>query len=85
VAELSASFESLQVYCNNLHEKVHVLYARLHPDVPPDGAAIGVGPLRTSNEGPDGEMDLFRPPRSMNLADERSPTAGNGATKNEEY
>jgi chromosome segregation ATPase len=27
VAELSASLESLQVYCNTLHEEVHVLYA----------------------------------------------------------
>jgi hypothetical protein len=84
VAELSASLESLQVYCNTLHEEVHVLYARLHLDVPPDIAAMGAGPSRTANEGPDGELDLFRPPPSMNLADERSPTAGNGATKEEE-
>jgi hypothetical protein len=83
VAELSASLESLQVYCNTLHE-VHVLYARLHPDVPSDVAAMGAGPLGTTNEGPDGELDLFRPPPSMNLADERSPAAGNGATKDEE-
>jgi chromosome segregation ATPase len=26
VAELSASLENLQAYCNNLHEEVHVLY-----------------------------------------------------------
>ena len=84
VVELSASLESLQVYCNTLHEEVHVLYARLHPDVPPDVAAIGPGPSGTANEGPDGELDLFRPPPSMNLADERSPAAGNGATKDEE-
>jgi hypothetical protein len=84
VAELSASLESLQVYCNTLHEEVHVLYARLHPDVPSDIAAMGAGPLGTANEGPDGELDLFRPPPSMNLADERSPAAGNGATKDEE-
>jgi hypothetical protein len=83
VAELSASLESLQVYCNTLHEEVHVLYARLHPDVPPNVAAMGVGPSRTTNEGPDGELDLFRPPPSMNLADERSHAAGNGATKDE--
>jgi hypothetical protein len=84
VAELSASLESLQVYCNTLHEEVHVLYARLHLDVPQDVAAIGAGPSRTANEGPDGELNLFRPPPSVNLADERSPTAGNGATKDEE-
>jgi hypothetical protein len=84
VAELSASLESLQVYCNTLHEEVHVLYARLHPDVPPDVAAMGAGPSGIANEGPDGELNLFRPPPSMNLADERSPAAGNGATKDEE-
>jgi hypothetical protein len=61
VAELSASLESLQVYCNTLHEEVHVLYARLHPDVPLDVAAMGAGPLGTANEGPGGELDLFGP------------------------
>jgi hypothetical protein len=81
VAELSASLESLQVYCNTLHENVHVLYARLHPDVPQDVAAMGAGPSGTANEGPNGELDLFRLPPSMNHADERSPAAGNGATK----
>jgi hypothetical protein len=84
VAELSASLENLQAYCNTLHEEVHVLYDRLHPDVPPDVAAMGAGPSGTANEGPDGELDLFRPPPSMNLADERSPAADNGATKDEE-
>jgi chromosome segregation ATPase len=34
VTELSAALDNLQVYCNTLHEEVHVLYARLHPDVP---------------------------------------------------
>jgi hypothetical protein len=84
VAELSASLENLQAYCNTLHEEVHVLYERLHPDVPPDVAAMGAGPSGTTNEEPDGELDLFRPPPSMNLADEWSPAAGNGATKDEE-
>jgi hypothetical protein len=83
VVELSASLESLEVYCNTLHEEVHVLYARLHPDVPSDVTAMGAEPSGTSNEGPDGVLDLFRPPPSMNLADERSPAAGNGATKDE--
>jgi hypothetical protein len=41
VTEHSAALDSLQVYCNTLHEEVHVLYARLHPDVPSDTAAIG--------------------------------------------
>jgi hypothetical protein len=44
VTELSAAFDSLQVYCNTLHEEVHVLYARLHPNVPSDTAAMGAGP-----------------------------------------
>ena len=63
---------------------MHVLYERLRPDVPPDVAAMGARPSGTANEEPDGELDLFRPPPSMNLADERSPAAGNGATKDEE-
>ena len=84
VPELSAALDSLQVYCNTLHEEVHVLYARLHQDVPSDVAAMGAGPSGTTNEGPDEELDLFRPPPSMNLADERSPAVGNGATKDEE-
>jgi hypothetical protein len=29
VAELRASLENLQAYCNTLHEEVHVLYDRL--------------------------------------------------------
>jgi hypothetical protein len=81
VAELSAALDSLQVYCNTLHEEVHVLYARLHPDVPADPVAMGAGPSGTVGEEPDGELDLFRPPPSMNLADDRSPTAGNEETK----
>jgi hypothetical protein len=84
VTELSATLDSLHVYCNTLHEEVHVLYARLHPDVPPDAAAMGAGPSGTANEGLDEELDLFKPPPSMNLADERSPAAGHGATKDDE-
>jgi hypothetical protein len=40
---------------------MYCIYARLHPDVPPDVAAMGAGPSGTANEGPDGELDLFRP------------------------
>jgi hypothetical protein len=50
----------------------------VHSDV----AATTAGPLGTANEGPDEELDLFRPPPSMNLADEWTPAAGNEATKN---
>jgi uncharacterized coiled-coil protein SlyX len=49
VVELSAALDSLQVYCNTLHEKVHVLYARLHSNVPSDAAAMGAGPSGTTN------------------------------------
>jgi hypothetical protein len=84
VAELSVALDSLQVYCNTLHEEVHVLYARLHPDVPDDAVAIGAGPSGTANEGPNGELDLFRPPPSMNIADERSPATRNEETKDDE-
>ena len=84
MAKLSVALDSLQVYCNTLHEEVHVLYARLHPNVPSDVAAMGAGPSGTTNEGPDGELDLSKPPPSMNPADERTPAAENGATKDEE-
>jgi hypothetical protein len=85
VSELRAALDSLQVYCNTLHEEVHVLYARLHPDVPSDAAAMGARPSGTASEGPDGDFDLFRPLPSMNLADERSPAAGNEVSKDDEY
>jgi hypothetical protein len=84
VAELSASLENLQAYCNTLHEEVHMLYDRLHPNVPPEVAAMGAGPSRTTNGGSDGGIDLFGSPPSMNLADERSPEAGSEAAKDEE-
>jgi hypothetical protein len=84
VAELSASLENLQAYYNTLHEEVHVLYERQHPNVPPDVAAMGAGPSGIENEGFDGELDLFRPPPSMNLADGRSPAVDSGTTKDEE-
>jgi hypothetical protein len=84
VAELSVALDSLQVYCNTLHEEVHVMYARLHPNIPVDPVAMGAGPSRTTGEGPYGELDLFRPPPSMNLADDRSPAIGNEETKDDE-
>jgi hypothetical protein len=45
---------------------------------------MGAGPSGTAGEEPDGELDLFRPPPSMNLADDRSPTVGNEETKDNE-
>jgi hypothetical protein len=56
-----------------------VLYDRLHPNVPPEVAAMGAGTSGAASGGPDGELDLFGAPPSMNLADERSPEAGSGA------
>jgi hypothetical protein len=61
VAELSAAIDNLQVYCNTLHEEVHVLYSRLHPDVPADPVAMGAGPSGTAGEGLGGELDLLSP------------------------
>jgi hypothetical protein len=84
VAELSAALDNLQAYCNTLHEEVHILYARLHPDVPADPVAMGAGPSQIAGEEPDGELDLFRPPPSMNLADDRSRAAGNEENKDDE-
>jgi hypothetical protein len=84
VAELSASLENLQSYCNTLHEKVHVFYDQLHPNVPPEVAVMGARPSRTANGGPYGELVLFGAPPSINLADERSPEAGSGVAKDEE-
>jgi hypothetical protein len=84
VVELSTALDNLQVYCNTLHEEVHVLYSRVHPDEPVDHVAMGVGPSGIAGEGTGGELDLFRPPPSMNLADDRSPTAGNEENKDHE-
>jgi hypothetical protein len=83
VTELSVALDNLHVYCNTLHDEVHVLYSRLHPNVPTDPVPMGVGPSRTAGEGTDEELDLFRRPPSMNLADDRSPMAGNEETKDD--
>jgi hypothetical protein len=61
-----------------------VLYDQLHPNVPPEAAAMGARPSRAANGGPDGELDLFGAPPSMNLTDECSPEAGSGAAKDED-
>jgi outer membrane murein-binding lipoprotein Lpp len=61
VEELSTAVDNLQVYCNTLHEEVHELYSRLHPDVPADPVGMGAGPSGTAGEALGGELDLFRP------------------------
>jgi hypothetical protein len=85
VEELSAAVDNLQVYCNTLHEQVHVLYSQLHPDVPADPVGMGARPSGTASEALGGELDLFKPPPSTNLADERSPTTDSEATKDDKY
>ena len=85
VEVLSTAVDNLQVYCNTLHEEVHELYSRLHPDVPTDPVGMGAGPSGTAGEALGGELDLFKPPPSMNLADERSPTRDSEATKDDKY
>jgi hypothetical protein len=50
------------------------LYSRLHPDVPADPFGMGARPSGVAGEAFGGELDLFRPPPSMNLADEWTPT-----------
>jgi hypothetical protein len=81
VEELSTIVDNLQVYCNTLHEEVHELYSQLHPDVPADPVGMGAGPSGTAGEDFGGELDLFKPPPSMNLADEWTPTPDNKAAK----
>jgi hypothetical protein len=83
VEGLSTAVDNLQVYCNTLHEEFHILYSRLHPDVPADPVGMGAGPSGTAGEALGGELDLFRPPPSMNLADEWNPTPNIEATKSD--
>jgi hypothetical protein len=85
VEELSMVVDNLQVYCNTLHEEVHDLYSRLHLDVPADPVGMGVEPSGTAGEALGGELDLFKLPPSMNLADERFPTTDSEATKDDKY
>ena len=82
VNELSAAIDNLQVYCNTLHEEVHVLYSQLHPNVPADPVRSEAGPSHTAGEALGGELDLFRPPPSLRLVDVWSPTPDDEATKN---
>jgi hypothetical protein len=44
---------------------------------------MGVGPSGAACEALGGELDLFRPPPSMNLVDEWSPTPDSEATKSD--
>jgi hypothetical protein len=81
VEELSSAVDNLQVYYNTLHEEVHVLYSQLHPNVPADPVGMEAGPSGVAGEALGGELVLFRPPPSMKLVDEWSPTPDSEATK----
>jgi hypothetical protein len=41
IKELSSTVDNLQVYCNTLHEEVHILYSQLHPSEPAQPAERG--------------------------------------------
>jgi hypothetical protein len=84
VNELSMAIDNLQVYCNTLHEEVHVLYLQLHPNVLADPVRSEAGPSHTAGEALGGELDLFRPPPSLRLVDVWSPTPDDEATKNKQ-
>jgi hypothetical protein len=83
VEELRTAVDHLQVYCNTLHEEVHVLYSQLHPNIPVDPVGMGAGPSGVAGEALGGELDLFRPPPSMKLVDEWSPTPDSEAIKSD--
>jgi hypothetical protein len=59
------------------------LYSQLHPNVPADPVEMEAGPSGAAGEALGGELDLFRPPPSMNLVDEWSPTPDSEATKSD--
>jgi hypothetical protein len=48
--------------------------------VPTDPIGTEAGPSHVAGEAFGGELDLFRPPHSMKLVDEWSPTPDNEAT-----
>jgi hypothetical protein len=81
VEELSSAIDNLQAYCNTLHEEVHVLYSQLHPNVPADPVGTEAKLSHVAGEAFGGELDLFRPPPSMKLVDEWSPTPDSEVTR----
>jgi hypothetical protein len=79
VEELRVALENLQAYNNTLHDEVHVLYDQLHPNMPPEVAAMGAGASGATSGGPYGELDLFGAPPSMNIMNDRCPEDSSGA------
>jgi hypothetical protein len=59
VKELSSAIDNLQVYCNTLHEEVHVLYSQLHPSEPAHPVESEAGPSHVAGHALGGELDLF--------------------------
>jgi hypothetical protein len=59
------------------------LYSQLHPNIPADPVGMEAGPSGAVGEALGRELDLFRPPPSMNLVDEWSPTPDSEATKSD--
>jgi hypothetical protein len=78
---LSSTVDDLQVYCNTLHEEVHVLYSQLHPSAPAHPAEAEAGPSHVAGHALGGELDLFEPPPSMRLVDVWTPTPDDEAAK----
>jgi hypothetical protein len=81
VEELSSAIDILQAYCNTLHEEVHVLYSQLLPSALMDPVGSEAGPSHVAGEALGGELDLFKPPPSMRLVDEWSPTPDDEAAR----
>jgi hypothetical protein len=81
IRELSSTIDNLQVYCNTLHEEVHVLYSQLHPSTPADSVEAKVEPSHVAGHALGGELDLFQPPPSMRLVDVWTPTPDDEAVK----
>jgi hypothetical protein len=81
IRELSSAIDNLQVYCNTLHEEVHVLYSQLHPSEPAHSAEAEAGPSHAAGRALGGELDLFEPPPSLRLVDVWTPTPDNEAAK----
>jgi hypothetical protein len=51
--------------------------------VPTDSVGTEVGPSHVAGEAFGGELDVFRPPPSIKLVDEWSPTPDSEATKSD--
>jgi hypothetical protein len=81
IKELSSTVDDLQVYCNTLHEEVHVLYSQLHPSASAHHAEAEAGPSHVAGHALGGELDLFEPPPSMRLVDVWTPTPDDEAAK----